>query len=455
MEISGSECTVEDFVGEGGEGQVYRVSTGGRNLALKWYHPGYQQNDPHLRQRIKSITETNPPNERFIWPMELVSAEKLPSFGYVMPFLDPRFRSMKDLVSRRIAETPPYIDPTFRTLTTAGMHLAEGYLRLHTGAGLSFRDVSWNNCRIDPQTGDIAIFDNDNVGKAGTPCGVAGTLDFMAPELMRYFGAAHGWGGGAEARRLTVYPSIRTDLHALAVLLFRMFMIDHPLLGKRDTGCLDEYAIYQLFGESPLFIFDPIDDSNAPDPVDHYNSLANWAIYPKFFKALFLKAFTTGLHDPANGRVVESVWRNAMIRLRDSIIYCPKCKVETFADIDMLDKPDSNTVVCWSCQQKVQLPARIRIQHGNRNVVVMLNHDTKLYPHHMDVISEFDFSTPIAEVSQHPTITNLFGLKNLSKGKWTYVPPGGTTTDLEPGRSLKIVNGTTVYFGTISAEILV
>ncbi len=58
----------------------------------------------------------------------------------------------------------------------------------------------------------------------------------------------------------------------------------------------------------------------------------------------------------------------------------------------------------------LRLPPRIRIGRA----VVMLNHDTRLYPHHVDEKSMYDFSAPVAEVAAHPTRPGVWGLKNLS-----------------------------------------
>jgi hypothetical protein len=89
----------------------------------------------------------------------------------------------------------------------------------------------------------------------------------------------------------------------------------------------------KLYGTEPLFIFDPNDDANAPDPQYHRNALAFWTVYPRFLRDLFTKAFTEGITDPQHGRVRESNWRTVMVRLRDSIIYCTHCNAENFTTL--------------------------------------------------------------------------------------------------------------------------
>src|SRR5690606_32567210 len=121
-----------------------------------------------------------------------------------------------------------------------------------------------------------------------------------------------------------------------------------------------------------------------------------WPIYPQFLQDLFIRAFTDGIRDPQNGRVRESEWRAVMARLGDSIVYCSKCRAENFCDPEGLS---TYTPTCWSCHRALRLP--VWLQMGRQTV--FLNHDTMLYPHHTDSARLYDYASPTAEVSQHPT----------------------------------------------------
>ena len=104
---------------------------------------------------------------------------------------------------------------------------------------------------FDPDTGDVLICDNDNVSANGIDnSSVYGTPRFMAPEIVM---------GQAK-------PSRNTDLYSLAVLLFYMFMMGHPLEGKLEAEikCMDIHAMNKLYGKNPIFIYDPNDKSNRP-----------------------------------------------------------------------------------------------------------------------------------------------------------------------------------------------
>lgn len=416
------ECHVEKFLGGGGQGEVYQALLDRKPVAVKWYYPASATAEQ--QKALETLVRMGAPSDRFLWPTELVSATSTAGFGYVMPLRERRFRSIVDLMKRRI-------EPSFRALATAGLELSHSYLQLHA-KGLCYRDISFGNAFFDPDTGEILICDNDNVAVDNqSRSAVYGTPRFMAPEIVR-----------GEA-----VPSTQTDLFSLAVLLFYMFVMHHPLEGKKELAikCLDLPAMKKLYGTEPLFIFDPADDSNAPDPQYQRNALAFWNVYPGFLRDVFTKAFTDGIADPQHGRVRESNWRAVMVRLRDSIVYCTHCNAENFHDES--DAPADDR--CWSCRRELRLPPRVRI---GRNFV-MLNHDTFLFAHHIDEEKKYDFTNPVAAVTKHPSDPSIWGLKNLSIQTWSATNQRGEVKDVSPGRSVTLALGMRINFGHAEGEI--
>lgn len=262
VKTQGSEhdCRIIRFLGAGTQGEVYLGDLGGSQIAVKWYFPTYLPSDPRLRERLEEAIRRGAPTPKFLWPLELVAGNGHSSFGYIMAFREPRFKSIIDLVRRRV-------EPTFRALATAGFELAYSYHELHA-KGLCYRDINFENVMFDPANGDIRVCDNDNVDVNGTDGAINGTPSFMAPELVR--------GAGK--------PSTLTDLHSLAILLFYMFVVHHPLDGERETKirCLDMAARAKLYGTEPIFIHDPKDDSNRPVRGLQDNAIDLWNVYPKF-----------------------------------------------------------------------------------------------------------------------------------------------------------------------------
>jgi DNA-binding helix-hairpin-helix protein with protein kinase domain len=426
-EASGLPCVVEEFLGGGGQGEVYRAALAGRAVALKWYLPAAATAEQ--RVALELLAKKGPPTDCFLWPLELASAPGVPGFGYVMPLREPRYRGIVDLMKRRV-------EPAFRALATAGLDLADSYLQLHA-RGFCYRDISFGNVFFDPDTGEVLICDNDNVAVDGSAAsGVLGTPRFMAPEVVR-----------GEA-----LPSTQTDLYSLAVLLFYLLMVHHPLEGAKEAAirCLDLPAMTRLYGTEPVFIFDPQDGSNRPVSGCHDNALAFWPIYPRFIRDLFTRAFTDGIRDPQNGRVRESEWRAAMVRLRDSLLYCAGCGAENFYDPDRLRMPGSQPAACWACGGLLQLPPRIRVGRS----VVVLNHDTRLFPHHVDDQRLYDFSRPVAAVSRHPQDPALWGLQNVSAEKWVISAADGVK-DVAPGRNVTLAPGVRINFGRVEGEVRV
>lgn len=423
-------CRADQFLGGGGQGEVYRADLGGKPVALKWYFP--TQATPAQRRGLETLVKKGPPTDKFLWPIELTESPDVPGFGYIMPLRGPQYKSIVDLMKRRA-------EPTFRALAKAGLQLADSFLELHA-MGLCYRDISFGNVFFDPDSGEVLICDNDNVTVDGEgQAGVLGTPRFMAPEIVR-----------GEAM-----PSMQTDLFSLAVLLFYMLMVHHPLEGKRELAikCLDLPAMNKLYGTEPLFIFDPRDDSNRPVQGVHDNALIFWDLYPQFIKDLFTRAFTDGIQDPLHGRVRESEWRAAMARLMDSIFYCGRCGAENFYDLAILKGAGPGQIgKCWSCGSALVLPPRIRVG----DAVVMLNHDTRLYPHHVDTDRRYELTQPIAEVAQHPIHPDVWGLRNVGTEKWVVTTDGGTSfRDVKPGQSVSLAVGTRINFGKREGEIRV
>jgi len=254
----GVRIVADKLLGAGGQGEVWRATDNGQPVAVKIYHKHTATADQ--RQVLERLVANGPPATQFLWPLAMVHDSRQGTFGYTMPLREPNFRALEDFMARRI-------EPSMRALLTAGLQLADGFLRLHS-KGLCYRDISFANVFFDPNTGDVRICDNDNVDVSGTETGgVLGTPRFMAPEVVR-----------REA-----VPSDQTDRYSLAVLLFYLLYGGHPLDGKREASirCLDVPALERLYGTSPLYIWDPEDDSNRPVPGVHDNPIAFCNMYPE------------------------------------------------------------------------------------------------------------------------------------------------------------------------------
>ncbi len=421
-----SAAVIEDTLGEGAQAEVYRARIGDSYYALKWYRPEYLANDPRLWERLKVAINTGTPTEQFLWPFDLVSYPRTTAYGgYVMPIKTPDFISMVDLM-RRMTE------PSFRVLSIVGFRLAHSFLKLHA-AGLCYRDIKFGNVFFNPDTGDIRIADTDNVDVNLKPGSIKGTPGFMAPEVARDL----------------VEPNAASDRFSLAVLLFFIFVIGHPLKGKRELALpydpADPDQSHRLCALDPVFIFDPNDDSNRPQPGVHDNPLSFWPIYPTSLRRLFIRAFTAGLKDP-DARVMENEWRKEMCALRDSIFNCPQCGAENFFDLEALRQTKA-LQPCWGCHAVLANPPRMRLGGAYGAQLVMLSPGAQLFAHHLEG-DTYNFERPLAEVIAQP-----LGLKNLSGAKWTSRQADGSLTEVSRNEVLPLNGDCRVSFGKVEAEV--
>lgn len=414
----GQECIIEEFLGGGGQGEVYRVKIGSEQLALKWYFMHTQK--PELKNSLLELVKKGPPNDKFLWPKQVIEYNGF--FGYTMGLRPPEYQKSQKLLDRTFSLS-------YKTAARACLQLADSFRKLHV-KGLSYQDLNWGNLFILPDTGDILICDNDNVAPHGTSiAGIAGTYGFMAPEVVRR----------------EQLPDTYTDLFSLAVLMFRMLFIEHPFDGRRwvETQAWDDNAKTRFYGTSPVYIFDPNDDSNRPVPGVQDNANIFWNLYPKFIHDKFTKVFTEGLKDREHGRLLEEDWIDVFRRLQETLFPCPFCGADIIYDIDKLKT--KNQISCWKTKcngygQKLLIPPRLRIKAGNKERFIVLNADTKLYYYQL-VKNEPDFEkggVVTGEMLQNPKDPTKWGIKNTSTENWQFETSAGESKDVPPGKTLAL-----------------
>lgn len=428
---SGLVCRVESLVGEGGQGEVFLAELNGRKVALKWYSDRMLRADRGLQPRLQVAIDRGAPSPQFLWPFELVTLPDGSGLGYLMRLRRPGFEKIHRLLRQEV-------QPSFRIAATLGCQLTGALFALHS-KGLVYQDLNPGNVFFDPESGDVEICDNDNVDVDGAPSVILGVPEYQAPEVV--------------LRRSG--PRRTTDLHSLAVMLYRIFMVGHPLIGRRElefANLGDEQAARRLFGSEARFVFDPADDSNRPIAGDHDAVLAHWAIYPRFLRDLFIRAFTEGLHDPGHGRVQETEWRRALSQLRDSVVECTHCHAENFYDPQRLARKEPS-FECWRCGAPIgSSPPRIGIRRTGAQPrdaplhVVVLQASARLFAHHT-AGSEYDFSAPTAELIGQP-----LAMRNLSGQPWSAVDNAASTAVL-PGDAVALTHGLRIRFGRTEGEI--
>lgn len=195
--------------------------------------------------------------------------------------------------------------------------------RLHA-AGLAHSDLSYKNVLVDPVSGLAAIIDIDGLVVPGKfPPDVIGTPDFIAPEVVM----TQKLQRGEPSKKL---PSITTDRHALAVLIYMYLLYRHPLDGDKIHDVTDELNDHALrMGSRALFVEHPTDTSNRIKVKNRKPSELPWAdtssipysVTGPYLVPLFNKAFIDGLHDPSK-RPTADDWESALVKTIDLIQPC-------------------------------------------------------------------------------------------------------------------------------------
>ena len=159
-EILPNTLTIQAKLGEGGQGEIYQVTDGKNEYALKWYN--LEQSTEEQKEAIRYLVKQGVPSgataQRFIWPLDVILLEQTPQFGYLMPLIDTEcFAELGEIQAHRKPA------PSLTTLCEISYQIANSYRALHL-SGYCYRDIATGNVMFDPQTGEVLICDNDNVG---------------------------------------------------------------------------------------------------------------------------------------------------------------------------------------------------------------------------------------------------------------------------------------------------
>lgn len=337
---------IDEIKAQGGVKDVYFSPD--KSYVVAFYRTPVNPND---RERINNIVGVyrerifNGPGgeywkQMFAWPTKMV--EWNGKTGIVMPFYDRKYffsggpfngkeKEGKWFASAKLRNRflPADQKGTFLTNLHMCIKIARAVRRLHA-AGLAHSDLSYKNILVDPITGAACIIDDDSLVVPGKfPPEVLGTPDFIAPEVME----TKGLPLTDKNRKL---PSIYTDRHALAVLIYMYLLNRHPLRGGKvhdmnDAGRDEELSM----GTKALFIEHPTDTSNRVKPQQLAPSelpqgdpaKLPYTICGPYLKKLFDRAFIDGLHNPMN-RPSAAEWEDALVRTTDLVQPCQNSKCE-------------------------------------------------------------------------------------------------------------------------------
>lgn len=424
----GCTFTVREFLGGGGQGNVYKVDYNGKTMALKWYHKSTvdkMKNAGEFYENLKSNIEKGAPTKAFLWPEDL--SEWIDgSFGYIMQLRPAGFEELTKFLiwdQKKRSMKAQFAGITARC--NAAINIIEGFRALHND-GYSYQDLNNGNFFIDPKTGDVLICDNDNVSERGVNFGIAGKQRYMAPEVVL---------GGK--------PDKQSDRFSLAVILFRMLFIEHPLEGKYSTPpCMTPEYEKKFYGSDPVFVLDPEDDRNAANNQLNTNTLRFWKIYPEYIRELFIKSFSKESMHPPYDRIIERTWLDAFVRLRSETVVCPHCGKETFIT-------PKYTVSCMYCGGQLTCLNSIRF----RRFEIPVYGGVKIYTGQISDTGG-DFHKLAGEIVRNKKNPDKLGLRNLTDSTWSVKLPDNSVKTVEPDGIMPVLPGFEINVGSATGTVI-
>ena len=427
--VNGEEIIVKNEIGEGGQGIVYKVLYKGKERALKWYSKGVGDDFERFYENLRRNIEKGSPAPTFLWPLALTEIKDKKYFGYVMELRPSSYKDFNLILLNRVKFK------NFSAIVNAALQIVASFKKLHN-LGFSYQDLNDGNFFINPENGDVLICDNDNVAPDRQNLGIKGKPRYIAPEVVNS----------------TNLPDTFSDRFSLAVILFLLFCKSHPLDGLKDNNRIDPAKnAMNLYCLKPIFIFDPSDKSNRPNPEIHKNALLFWHIYPKHIQDLFIRAFAKEcMQCNGNGRedrVIEKIWLKELTRLRSEIAICPSCADETFVDTQ---KP---SMKCMNCGKRFVRPAVLRLKSGD----IILQPERKIYRYQIDDNLDVEIESLYEEtgvVIRNKNNPRIWGLRNTGKKTWLKRTPQGKEEQIEVGKVIPIARGVKISFGTAKGEIL-
>ncbi|MEM7031373.1 MAG: hypothetical protein AAF629_17560 [Chloroflexota bacterium] len=370
------QCEDEAF-NAGAEAELFWTQDK-KSVIKLYYNPA-----DHTLQTLKNIigrynltTEDSARSPYFAWPDAVVTQPKLgirmPAVEQAQPldhYIRPSFWKQLPITERG----------SWQTRVSIAYRMARIIRWMHL-RGLCHSDLSPKNFMVNIHTGQTTLIDCDGLVVPNIqPPSVLGTPQCMAPELVM---------GSAK-------PTVNTDKHALAVLIYWTLLLRHPLQGPKVHHEDPEKDEQSAFGDQALYIEHPTDHSNRPERFPFTSELLTPAI-----QRLFERAFIEGLQRPAR-RPSAAEWEVALIRLADRVIPClnDDCPMQSYV------VPETKSYICPWCQTRYQtdinqVPVLSLYRMGNKRGIYTSDNwsiiglpNRPLRWHHIDAQQSPDLAT--------------------------------------------------------------
>ena len=297
LRIQGEKIVVLNVIASGEQADVYRVLNvdRGQYMALKHLYGNYASDKFLFYRKVCILCKNrhNPIHPDLVWPVAVSQFDaQTESFCYLMEYLSEKYKPVAYLM-----KNPESI--SFEQRKKIAIRLAEIFMALHQDKYI-YSDVSQNNIQYwieDCGEVHVKLIDCDNISINGQSLGLVGTGLFRAPEIL--------------CGRAT--PTVESDIHALAVAVFRMLVGSHPLDGQlTHEHPFTPENIVHFFGKEPVFIF----AGSGQNPPCH---AVYWERFQRLDRGLqlyFHLMFSPGCLSRTRPRPLVSLLRDALIRCK-------------------------------------------------------------------------------------------------------------------------------------------
>ena len=362
--------------------------------------------------------------QQLVWPpLAVVTPTYKPTFYFTDRFGTRQEKEVRWFSGGKASRFVPAAEAgNLLTRLQISVRLARAVRRLHM-AGLAHADLSNKNVLVDPKGGEACIIDIDSLVVPGVaPPSVLGTPGYIAPEVLAN----------------KAQPSIATDKHALAVLLYELLLQRHPLQGKRVNSTRSAEEDEQLsMGARALFVEHPTDKQNPPvQPIQ-----IPFTRLGPYLARCFTQTFVEGLHDPAR-RADAAEWELALYRTMQLVYPLPS------GDWTLLGPglPMSS----MRGEERVSAPVLVARNLRDTGHGIVDEGDVLVLWHHLAL---HDWHLRVGVLPNERAVREARGYVAQHGGKWWLVNTSQTTWHVidgpEIGRnaSLECVPGLTVRIG--------
>ena len=402
--------------------KVYLVQWRKKEFLLRWYDrtEATGEREEQHEALVRRIGK-NPDAQLLLWPMAIVTEKgkwkEGQAFGELIERLPADYYEMYDFL-RADGDPRQKRFPSLHVMIRAGMNLVAAVRRLHL-RGMCFMDLNPTNVAIRPSDGDILLKDWENICVEGEPCTVNGMRGYMAPEIVR--------------SGFQVTPNIQTDQFSLAVVLFRLFYIDHPMEGKiwEKFPLITDAAEDELYCIHPIYNMSSRDNRNRPNETYAPNVMRRMAMLPEILMEGFENTFVNGIEN-INGRTSENRWLQILSQARDQLVF-----------LDPQGKDD----------RVVRFDRKETIPRGRLRLTLNKgSHEIALYPLQSifkDVVSgnREEYAQRIGRVASSK---GRLVMQNLSGQTWkVYDPVIKKVADVADSAWFRILPGTQIQFDPV------